>query len=88
MFQDVVLVHYPPEAEAPIVKTIKARPLGSAFPWCDYTQPGSGGFSLIFEGEDGLYYVQEINCFSNPFRTYYHLYVYHTAEEALFTASN
>jgi len=87
MYQDVVLVHFPPDATEPAVKTIKARPLGRAVPWCDYTQPGGGGFSLIFEGEDKLYYVQHINYFSNPFRTFYHLYTYRTAEEALLNGS-
>ena len=87
MFQDVVLVHYPPEAEAPIVKTIKARPIGRVVPWCDYSQPGSGGFSLIFVGEDGLCYVQHIDHFSNPFRVFYRLYIYHTVEEGLLNGS-
>jgi len=83
MYQDVVLVNYPPEASGPEVKIIKARPLGRAVPWCDYTQPGSGGVILLFEGEDGFYYVQEINTFSNPFRTFYHLSRFHSLSDAI-----
>jgi len=81
MYQDVVFVNFPPDAEMPEVKTVKARPLGRATAWCD--QPGCGGFLLLFEGEDGRFYVQELNTFSNPFRVFYHLYEYNSLADAI-----
>jgi len=62
MFREVVLVDHRPGEEF-ISEVIRARPVGRVYTWCDPTNPGAGGVSLLFEAEDGRWFVQQINHF-------------------------
>jgi len=62
MFKETVLVDHRP-GEEPVVEVVRARPVGRAYVWCDPTTPGAGGVSLLFEGEDGRWFIQQINFF-------------------------
>jgi len=62
MFQEVVLISRRTNNE-PTFRIVRARPVGRAYVWCDPTDPGAGGVTLLFEGEDGRWFVQEINHF-------------------------
>jgi len=62
MFREVVLVDHRPGEEF-ISEVIRARPVGRAYTWCDPTNPGAGGVSLLFEEEGGRWYFQQINHF-------------------------
>jgi len=62
MFQEVTLVDCRP-GEASL-HVVRARPAGRPYVWRSETEPGTFGFFLLFEGEDGKWFVQEINFFS------------------------
>jgi len=62
MFREVALVDSRPNEES-TYEIVRARPVGRAYTWCDPTTPGAGGVSLLFEGEDGRWFVQQINHF-------------------------
>ena len=62
MFQEVTLVDHRPGEEL-VYEIVRARPVGRAYIWCNPTNPGTGGFYLLFEGEDGRWFVQQINHF-------------------------
>ena len=65
MFREVALVDSRPNEE-PTYEIVRARPVGRAYTWCDPTNPGAGGVSLLFEGEDGRWFVQQISHFPSP----------------------
>jgi hypothetical protein len=67
MFQAVTLVDHRP-GEAANCEIVRARPVGRAYTWCDPTRPGAGGVSLLFKGEDGRWFIQQINHFPDPLR--------------------
>jgi len=71
MFQEVTLVDYRP-GEASFI-TVRARPVGCAYTWRSETNSGAFGFFLLFEGEDGKWYVQEIKYFPD-FRSFFAIY--------------
>jgi len=62
MFREVTLVYHRP-GEEPVVEVVRARPVGRAYTWSSSTAPGTGGVSLLYEGEDGRWFVQQINFF-------------------------
>jgi hypothetical protein len=62
MFREVALVDSRPNEE-PTYEIVRARPVGRAYTWCDPTTPGAGGVSLLFEGEDGRWFIQQISHF-------------------------
>jgi len=62
MFREVALVDHRPGEEF-ISEVIRARPVGRAYTWCDPTNPGAGGVSLLFEEEGGRWFIQQINYF-------------------------
>jgi len=65
MFREVMLVEHRPGQETKI-EVVRARPVGRPYTWLSETEPGVGGFFLIFEGEDGSAWVQEITRFPEP----------------------
>jgi hypothetical protein len=67
MFREVTLVDHRP-GEEPVFEVVHARPVGRAYTWCDPTRVGVGGVSLLFKGEDGRWFIQQINHFPDPFR--------------------
>jgi hypothetical protein len=62
MFQEVVLVTRRPNEE-PYYEIVRARPVGRVYTWCDPTTPGAGGIFFLLEGEDGRWFIQQINHF-------------------------
>jgi len=62
MFREVTLVNRRP-GEEPTFEVVRARSVGRAYVWSDPTTPGAGGVSLLFEGEDGKWFIQQINHF-------------------------
>jgi len=65
MFREVMLVEHRPGQETKI-EVVRARPVGRPYAWLSETTPDVGGFFLIFEGEDGSAWVQEITRFPEP----------------------
>jgi len=65
MFREVMLLEHRPGQETKI-EVVRARPVGRPYTWLSETTPGVGGFFLLFEGEDGSAWVQEVTRFPEP----------------------
>jgi len=85
MYQTVVLINHQPNNKAKY-KLIKARPVGRAVIQCDEDGVVEH-FFLLFEGENGMYHIQEIVCFSNPFRVFFYSSTFESFEDAFLTLS-
>ena len=62
MFQEITLVDSRP-GEASL-RTVRARPVGRPYFW---QGEGAFGYFILFEGEDGEWFLQRINFFTEPY---------------------
>jgi hypothetical protein len=84
MYQDVVLINYSLNTNTPEVKTVKARPFNRIVINSDGDVTS---YTILFEGEDGMYYTQEIVCYTEPFRALFSTTCFQSFDDAFLVLS-
>jgi hypothetical protein len=80
MYQDVVLIfHWP--GEDVVYEVVRARPAGRAYVWSDKTT-GAVEIFLLYEGENGQWFVQRINHFPDPPQTSSSYFIFQSFADA------
>jgi hypothetical protein len=83
MYQNVLLVDL--ASGGYTYKTVKARPRGRAVVRSDGEEVVH--YTILWEGENGMYYTQEILCFPHPFRAFFFSSSFESFEDAFLTLS-
>jgi len=83
MYQNVLLVDLSNGGYT--YKTVKARPRGHAVVRSDGEEVVH--YTILWEGENGMYYTQEIICFPYPFRAFFFSSSFESFEDAFLTLS-
>jgi|YNPMSStandDraft_2_1061718.scaffolds.fasta_scaffold07355_5 hypothetical protein len=83
MYQNVLLVDLSNGGYT--YKTVKARLRGRAVVRSDGEEVVH--YTILWEGEDGMYYTQEIICFPYPFRAFFFSSSFESFEDAFLTLS-